>query len=119
MHRLPTDPNRAATSVTVSPSVSTASTAWHRCSTTLNSRMIGSVRDQPKSVSPISLNTVRPQPKPRCRGADVTRQICRPATSSMSRSQTVKNDPDSYNGFVGPVGLEPTTRGLKVRCSAS
>jgi hypothetical protein len=22
-------------------------------------------------------------------------------------------------GFVGPVGLEPTTRGLKVRCSAN
>ena len=32
----------------------------------------------------------------------------------MSRSQTVKNDPDSYTQVVPPVGLEPTAHRLEV-----
>ena len=34
-------------------------------------------------------------------------------------AQEPKNGPVTRDDVVGPVGLEPTTRGLKVRCSAS
>jgi hypothetical protein len=33
----------------------------------------------------------------------------------MNPSQSVKDDPGPYNHIVGPVGFEPTTRGLKVQ----
>ncbi len=37
-------------------------------------------------------------------------------TRTVSRTSTTQRD---VTGQVGPVGIEPTTRGLKVRCSAS
>jgi hypothetical protein len=35
----------------------------------------------------------------------------------MSPSRPVEDGPDSHRGFVGPVGLEPTTRGLWQECA--
>src|SRR5215203_4577647 len=82
-------PTAAATSVTVRPSLITASTARYRCSATL----ISLIRECQGSTG----TDVKHQPEP-CKAPTGTR------TSSIKRSNT--------QTVVGPVGLEPTTRGL-------
>src|SRR3954469_12155059 len=41
------------------------------------------------------------------------------APKPTGRTAPVNEDPGQRGNRVGPVGIEPTTRGLKVRCSAS
>ena len=80
-------PTAAAVSVTVRPSLITASTARERCSATLNSL----IRE--------------------CQGSTGTG--VNPGTpTSIKRNPDVKHQAGQSRRLVGPVGLEPTTRGL-------
>src|SRR5215204_6973899 len=83
-------PTAAATSLTVRPSLITASTARYRCSATL----ISLIRECQGSTE-VAVNH---QPKP-CKASAEGEK------SSLSRRHT--------QAVVGPVGLEPTTQGLK------
>ena len=74
------------------PSRITASTAWYRCSTTLNSLSTKeSVKHHPEPPSPIRRNRVNRQ-----------------------RSQTVAHQPEPYNPKLArPEGFEPSAYGLE------
>ena len=69
-------PTAVVISDTCRPSLITANTALYRCSATLISFMKKSVKDQPKSLSTITRNTVTHQAKPKCQPSGDFIQRC-------------------------------------------
>jgi hypothetical protein len=72
----------------------------------------GSVKDQPEPVSTINRSYVKHQPEPKRQASSGvnSRFVGLKASAEVEKSSLSRR---AYSRFVGPVGLEPTTRGLK------